>query len=60
MLDVEIGNPESESEAGVGVFNLVRQSIFAQTEGFSWLRMEVADDWELGLMLHSSGAKVRL
>ncbi|MER3436131.1 MAG: hypothetical protein C4288_22900 [Leptolyngbya sp. ERB_1_1] len=51
------GKPESDRFVGVGAFNLVRRSLFAQTEGFSWLRMEVLDDVGLGLMLHQAGAK---
>ncbi len=53
----EIGKPGSDKFAGIGAFNLVRKSVFDQTEGFSWLRMEVADDLGLGLMLHRVGAK---
>lgn len=56
----EIGKPGSDSFAGIGAFNLVRKSVFDQTEGFSWLRMEVADDLGLGLMLHRAGALSRL
>ncbi|MBM0744585.1 hypothetical protein JOY44_23750 [Phormidium sp. CLA17] len=53
----EIGKPGSDRFAGIGAFNLVRKSMFDQTEGFSWLRMEVVDDLGLGLMLHRVGAK---
>ena len=55
----EIGKPGSDSFAGIGAFNLVRKSVFDQTEGFPWLRMEVADDLGLGLMLHRAGALSR-
>ncbi|MFQ5559420.1 MAG: glycosyltransferase [Nitrospinota bacterium] len=42
---------------GIGAFNLVRKSALDKTEGFRWLRMEVADDMGLGLLLYRSGAK---
>lgn len=51
------GKPESDRFTGVGAFNLVRKSLFTQTKGFSWLRMEILDDMGLGLMLHQAGAK---
>lgn len=52
-----VGKPESDRFAGVGAFNLVRKSVFAQTDGFAWLRMEVADDLGLGLLMRRVGAK---
>lgn len=42
---------------GIGAFNLVKRSSLERTEGFPWLRMEVADDMGLGLLLQRSGAK---
>jgi len=41
---------------GAGAFNLVKKSTLDKTQGFQWLRMEVADDVGLGLMLKSAGA----
>ncbi len=55
--DVEHG---SDAFVGIGAFNMVRRSALERTEGFPWLRMEVADDVGLGLMLHRSGAKTCL
>ena len=42
---------------GIGAFNLVKRCSLERTEGFSWLRMEVADDMGLGLLLQGSGGK---
>ncbi len=42
---------------GIGAFNLVKRSALEKTEGFPWLRMEVADDMGLGLLLQRSGAR---
>jgi cellulose synthase/poly-beta-1,6-N-acetylglucosamine synthase-like glycosyltransferase len=53
----EVDKPGSNAFVGTGAFNLVKKSALEKTEGFSWLRMEVADDVGLGLMLHKSGAK---
>lgn len=48
--------PRSKRFFGVGAFNMVRRSAFERTEGFEWLRMEVADDAGVGLMMKRIGA----
>lgn len=50
-------DPKSKKAMGIGAFNLVRRSAFAKTPGFGWLRMEVADDIGVGVMMKQSGAK---
>ena len=37
--------------AGVGAFALVRRKTFEQTSGWQWLRMEIADDVGLGMLI---------
>ena len=51
----KVHDPKHKSYVGVGAFNLVKRSAFEGTPGFPWLRMEVIDDYGLGLMLKQSG-----
>ena len=52
-----IRNPDSPAAIGVGAFNLVRAEKFKRSAGFEWLRMEVADDYGLALMLKADGGR---
>ena len=55
----EINKPNSKHPMGIGAFNLVRREAFARTPGFEWLRLEVVDDFGLGVMLKNAGAQSR-
>jgi len=52
-----IRNPDSPAAIGVGAFNLVNAEKFKRSAGFEWLRMEVADDYGLALMLKADGGR---
>lgn len=54
---VSVNNPDSKAFIGVGAFNLVRKTFLENTEGLQWLRMEVADDAGLGLMVKNNGGR---
>jgi hypothetical protein len=46
--------------AGVGAFNLIRRSAYDRVHGHVLLRMEVGDDYKLGMLLKESGARQRI
>ena len=51
----KVQDPKSRAFMGCGAFNLVRKTSLDQTEGFEWLRLELADDVGLGLLLKRCG-----
>ena len=46
-----------ESVKGVGAFNFINRSTFEKTEGFSWLKMDVADDVALAQLIARNGGR---
>jgi cellulose synthase/poly-beta-1,6-N-acetylglucosamine synthase-like glycosyltransferase len=46
--------------SGVGAFNLVRRSAYEGVGGHVRLRLEVAEDYKLGMLLKETGARQRL
>ncbi len=52
-----VEDPASRIAVGGGVFNLVRRSAFEKTPGFSYLKLEVADDVSFGQMMKRGGAR---
>jgi glycosyltransferase involved in cell wall biosynthesis len=53
----QVNKRNSDAFVGVGAFNLVNKAFFDQTPGFEWLRMEVADDMGVGLMIKQAGGQ---
>ena len=49
-----------DAYAGTGAFNMVRRRVFEQTEGWPWLKMEIADDIGLAYLMHRHGARGRI
>jgi glycosyltransferase involved in cell wall biosynthesis len=60
LLDLrvdELGRAGSRAHIGVGAFNLVRRDAYQSIGGHERLRLEVADDVKLGLVLRRSGVR---
>jgi cellulose synthase/poly-beta-1,6-N-acetylglucosamine synthase-like glycosyltransferase len=53
----KVADPADPAHVGIGAFNLVRRAALERTAGLEWLRMDVADDVALGLLLKRSGAR---
>ncbi len=53
----DLRRPGSRAHVGVGAFNLVRRDAYRAIGGHEKLRMEIADDVKLGLVLRRSGVR---
>jgi len=53
----QLRRPGSRAHIGVGAFNLVRRDDYRAIGGHEHLRLEVADDIKLGLVLRRSGVR---
>lgn len=53
----ELEKADTQAFIGVGAFNLVKKSILDKSKGIKWLRMEVADDVGMGLLIKRAGGK---
>lgn len=54
---VKVRDPASRHVAATGAFILVRGEAFRRTPGFSWLKLEVADDFGLALLIKTHGGR---
>jgi len=53
----ELEKPDTQTFIGVGAFNLVKKSILDKSKGLRWLRMEVADDVGMGMLIKRADGK---
>jgi glycosyltransferase involved in cell wall biosynthesis len=53
----DLDKTDTQAVIGVGAFNLVRKSMLDKSKGIKWLRMEVADDVGMGLLIKRAGGK---
>ena len=52
-----VRNPKSSECVGGGAFNLVRRSIYDQSKGLKWLRLDVIDDTGLAMIAKQAGGR---
>lgn len=53
----KIKDPKSRAFGGAGAFSLVKRSAYEKTQGFEWMKIEVADDLTLAQMVKRSGTR---
>ncbi len=56
----EANDPKSMRGMGVGAFNLVRREALDASPGLEWLKLEVADDVGMGIMMKRLAGRSRL
>ncbi|MCA9562788.1 MAG: glycosyltransferase, partial [Myxococcales bacterium] len=54
----QVSDPSRKAYAGMGAFILVRRSFLDASPGLDWLRLDVADDMALGLLVKSNGGRI--
>jgi glycosyltransferase involved in cell wall biosynthesis len=57
---VRVNGDRPNAYLGIGAFNLVRAEAYRASGGYERLRLEVADDVKLGLLLHRAGRRTRV
>lgn len=57
---IDISKRPIESTKGVGAYNFIKRSAFLKTEGFAWLKMDVADDVALAQLIAKNGGRSQL
>jgi hypothetical protein len=55
-----VEDPDADAFMGVGAFNLVRRSTLEEAGGFEELRMEIADDIGVAMLVHEQGGRGRV
>ncbi len=50
--------PGSDAYAGFGAFILVRRAALERTPGLAWIKLDVADDMGLGLLIKRHGGRI--
>jgi len=53
-----VAEPDRDAYSGMGAFILIRRSAYERSEGLEWLRLEVADDLGLGLLIQRTGGRL--
>jgi len=55
----KVADPKTKDHMGVGAFNLIRRTVYAQVGTYERLRLEVLDDMKLGKVVKNAGFRQR-